>query len=158
MRIRGRMQAGSEVTIERMKEQDLPAILKIEQTSFTIPFSENLLRRELILDVAHLYVAKRLSSPAIIGYIDFWLIVPEMHIVTLAVDEEFRRQGIGTQLIEQMIWEGREKGGKRVTLEVRPSNLAAMSLYRSFGFQQVGIRKGYYQDNGEDASVLSLQL
>ncbi len=142
--------------IERMSENDLPQVLAIEKASFPIPFSENLFRMELKLDVAHLYIV-RVNSQAT-GYIDYWQIDPEMHIITIAVHPDWRAKGIGSALIQFLIEDARARKSELISLDVRPSNEAALKLYKKFGFKEAGRRKHYYQDNQEDALILSLTL
>ena len=79
-------------------------------------------------------------------------------IHNLAVHPELRRQGVGRSLLQGVIDETRERGLKRVTLEVRKSNAAAQRLYYSLGFVAQGVRKGYYSDNGEDALSMALEV
>lgn len=152
--------AGSpSITIEKMTAEDLPAVLAIENVSFPTPFTENLFRMELDLDVAHLYVAR--TSPAeknIVGYVDFWRVGSEIHVITIAVVPSFRRRGIGSVLIDFVLDDARKNRIEQISLDVRPSNEAAIALYRRYGFAEIGRRKGYYQDNNEDALVLGLSL
>ncbi len=139
-----------------MTEADLPEVLAIENLSFPIPFSEKLYRMELQLEVAHLYVVR--SERKIIGYIDFWRIGPEMHVISIAVHPDWRQHGIGGILIDLLIKEGKRHSVEKISLDVRPSNQAGLTLYKKYGFEQVGIRKSYYQDNQEDALLFSLSL
>ena len=81
--------------------------------------------------------------------------IDEAHISTLAVEPRCRRRGIGELLLVGLIDWACEVGAAFMTLEVRPSNPAAQSLYRKYGFQVVGLRKGYYSDNGEDALIMT---
>ncbi len=148
--------SGAEISIEKMTESDLPQVLVIEQISFPIPFTEHLFRMELRLDVAHLYVAR--MDAQVVGYIDFWKVLDEIHLITIAVHSDWRKRKIGSQLLDFMIQDARSKKMRQVTLDVRPSNAEAITLYRKFGFVQVGVRQRYYQDNNEDALVMSLDL
>jgi [ribosomal protein S18]-alanine N-acetyltransferase len=145
-----------DIVIERMKEGDLPEVLAIEAASFPTPFTINLFRMEMNLNVAHLFVAK--YDGKVVGYIDYWRVGPEAHLITFGVDPAFRRRGIGSRLINFMLQEARKNRVENISLDVRPSNTAGLKLYQRFGFVQVGIRKRYYQDNDEDALVLSLSL
>ena len=81
----------------------------------------------------------------------------EAHIINIAVREDHRRQGVGELLLISIIDLATELNASIVTLEVRTSNTAAQSLYRKYGFSQVGIRKGYYTDNREDAILMSTE-
>ncbi len=174
--------------IARMDIQDLPQVLAIENASFPVPFSENLFRMELKLDVANLYVARETNeSPdaRIIGYIDYWHVEDEFHLITFAVHPASRRRHVGEALMNFMLEEAHQKTVKKITLDVRPSNTVALALYAKLGFRQIAVRKGYYspppltsrslsggikwrepaeasakagQDNQEDALVLSLEI
>ena len=93
----------------------------------------------------------------IVGFIGIWMLPDEAHIVTVAVREGHRRQGLGEQLLITAIELAQEQGESLVTLEVRVSNEAALRLYEKYGFEQVGLRPRYYSDNHEDAYVLTVQ-
>ena len=82
--------------------------------------------------------------------------IDEVHIISIAVRRNFRRQGIGQLLLQKALQQSRTYKFNEVTLEVRKSNTAAKNLYAKYGFQLVGIRKGYYKDNFEDALVMTL--
>lgn len=142
--------------IQKMAESDLPEVLAIETASFPTPFTINLFRMELNLNVAHLFVIRKEAK--VIGYVDFWRVGPEVHLITIGVHPDFRRRGVGTKLIEFMLGEARKNRVETVSLDVRPSNAAGLKLYEKFGFRQAGVRRRYYQDNDEDALVLSLHL
>jgi [ribosomal protein S18]-alanine N-acetyltransferase len=88
----------------------------------------------------------------------FWFVSEEVDIHNIAVHPDFRRQGIGRLLLEQVVAAARRQERLRVTLDVRFSNASAQSLYRRFGFVARGLRKAYYSDNGEDALVMALEL
>ena len=87
------------------------------------------------------------------GYIIYWILADEMHLLNLAVHPDQRRRGIARSLLTAALDKARAQGTAVVWLEVRPSNAAALALYHSFGFKEIGIRPGYYTDNGEDALI-----
>lgn len=145
-----------EIVIEKMKESDFPEVLAIEQASFPTPFTLNLFKMELNLNVAHLFVARRQQK--VVGYIDFWRVGPEAHLITIGVDPAARRHGVGSKLVAFMLDDLKKNRVESVSLDVRPTNAAALQLYEKFGFRQAGIRKKYYQDNDEDALVWNLSL
>lgn len=93
-------------------------------------------------------------APELIGYIGVWSIADEGHINNVAVLPKYRRMHVGTILLNTMINATEEAGIVSHTLEVRASNEAAQSLYGRFGFKESGRRKGYYEDNGEDAIIM----
>jgi ribosomal-protein-alanine N-acetyltransferase len=87
------------------------------------------------------------------GYIIYWVIADAMHILNLAVHPAHRRQGLARSLLSAALAQAHTQGAAVVCLEVRPSNTAALALYQSFGFEEIGTRPGYYSDNGEDALI-----
>jgi len=93
----------------------------------------------------------------LVGYAGLWAIEDEGHITNVAVHPDYRRMRLGSILVELLIAQTREEGLKRFTLEVRVSNQAAISLYEKFGFVSAGLRKGYYEDNNEDAMIMWLE-
>jgi len=95
-------------------------------------------------------------AEVILGFIGVWLLPDEAHIVTIAVRDSHRRQGIGELLLISAIKLAQRNGQGLVTLECRVSNEAALGLYEKYGFQQVGLRPRYYSDNHEDAYVLTV--
>ncbi len=95
--------------------------------------------------------------PPILGYSGFWLMVGEAHISTIAVQPNWRRRGIGELLLVAMLDRAMELEAEMATLEVRVSNVTAQNLYRKYGFRQVGLRRRYYRDSGEDALIMSTE-
>ncbi|RLB19231.1 MAG: ribosomal-protein-alanine N-acetyltransferase [Deltaproteobacteria bacterium] len=131
-------------------------ILAIEQVSFPSPWSAEAFLEETRNPVSHLWAAK--AGDHIVGYICFWMFAGEIHLLNIAVHPKWRRQGLGTLLIEKVKALGLSEGAEKVWLEVRPSNHAAQRLYAKAGFKVVGQRIKYYTDTGEDAIVMSLSL
>jgi ribosomal-protein-alanine N-acetyltransferase len=93
-----------------------------------------------------------------VAFADYWLVADELHILNIATHPEARRQGHGARLLRHILDVARRASYRSVELEVRRSNLAAQALYRGFQFRQVGIRARYYEDNDEDAIVMTLTL
>ena len=93
----------------------------------------------------------------VIGFAGFWIIAGEAHITNIAVRELYRRQGIGELLLISIIELATELNAQLITLEVRASNAAAQSLYSKYDFTQVGLRRGYYSDDREDATLMSAE-
>ncbi len=98
---------------------------------------------------------KDFARPPVVGYGGMWLMVDEAHISTIASHPNWRGRGVGELLLVAMIDRAAEVNANVVTLEVRVSNMTAQSLYRKYGFQTVGQRRGYYSDNGEDALIMT---
>ncbi len=140
------------VTIAPMTAADLEAVETIERLCFTTPWTQGSLTTELQNSSSCCLVAKR--GREVVGHIGLWMMVDEAHIVTLAVHPEHRQRKIGERLLNAGIAEGLRRGVRRMTLEVRSSNEAALSLYRKYGFAPIAVRKRYYETEGEDAVVM----
>ncbi len=143
-----------------MREDDLARVAGIERDGFRHPWSEELIRRELGHAWSVILVAEQ-DGPGggeISGFVVFWLVHDEVHVLNIAVAPGARRRGIGRALMEAAADEGRRRGAKIATLEVRRSNVPAIELYRMLGYRQIGIRPNYYADEGEDAIVMVADL
>jgi len=125
----------------------------VEKLSFTIPWSKNALIEEVLNNRMAIYITAKVNGKAI-GYAAMWKIFDEGHITNIAVHPEYRQNGIGSRLVEKLVDIAKERGIVKMTLEVRKSNLAAQALYCKYGFKEMGLRKGYYADNGEDAIIM----
>lgn len=150
---------------------DIPAVLEIDRLSFPTPASEQLFINELVDNhLAHYQVlarrdARRDEEPAeksagemLIGFAGFWLIAGEIHISTIAVTPAERGRGRGEWLLLNLLLLACELTPLLVTLEVRRSNTVAQALYRKYHFEEVGIRRRYYRDTGEDALLMTVDL
>lgn len=143
--------------IEPMQAFHLDQVLQIERASFPTPWSRQAFLSEIHQnDFAHYYVC--LSDGRVIGYAGMWVILDEAHITNVAVHPEYRGRRVGEALVRHLLGEARNLGADRMTLEVRLSNLAAQRLYQKLGFVPVGVRKGYYVDNNEDALLMRCEL
>lgn len=143
-----------EINIELLQLSDLDALMEIESTAYgPHHWSRESFVAELDNKIARYYGAKNTENE-LIGYIGVWNIVDETHITTIAVREDYRRKGIAESLIAKIIEDCYNDYIKYITLEVRASNDAAIGLYTKFGMHSLGTRKGYYQDNGEDALIM----
>ncbi len=146
------------IDIREMTEEDLDEVVQIERISFPSPWSRRLFERERRTPFARAFIARESPPDQVVGYLCFWLVSSETHILNLAVHPKRRQQGIGSRLLRFGIDYCRQQGVKEFTLEVRRSNYQAIALYRRFQFQPWGIRPRYYSDNGEDAIVMGLLL
>lgn len=140
------------LTFRRMTQDDADVIAEIEAKSFAMPWSREAFWREAQNELAT-YIVCELEE-RIIAYAGAWVSFNQAEVMSIAVEPEFRGQGIGTILFGELIKAVKERGAKSITLEVRPSNTAAIKLYESFGLRSVGRRRGYYIDNGEDALIM----
>jgi len=141
------------VTIEKMKMKDLDEVMEVERQCFTTPWSRYSFVCELKDNqFSHYIVAKH--SDRVIGYAGMWIILDEAHVTNVGVLPEYRGGGVGELLMRSLIIAAKEHGAKKMTLEVRKSNYVAQNLYSKLGFEPVGIRRGYYLDNREDAVIM----
>ncbi len=139
-----------------MTPADLDEVMVIERSAFRYPWSSRFFLQELQVQCARSIVAEVDSK--IVGYVLFWLLPGEIDIHNVAVHSNYRRHGIARSLLQQVIAEARSRSLARVTLEVRKSNTPAQKLYESLGFVTIGLRRGYYSDDGEDALAMALEL
>ena len=141
-----------ELEMKEMGIEDLDEVMDIEETSFPTPWSLGIFMREFELEFSHRYVFDYEASVA--GYIVFWLIEGEVHVMSIAVRRDMRRLGVGTEILRRSLDEAQRLGGRYVFLEVREHNDAAIGLYRKMGFRVVYKRKGYSTDTKEDALIM----
>lgn len=140
---------------ERMTAKDIETIAAIERVSYTSPWTRRMFESELWENpFSFAYVAREEEHRRIVGYVLFWLVYDELHLMNVAVDPAWRRRGIGEELVRFALETGGRRGVRIATLEVRVSNQTAQSLYRKFGFYQVGVRRNYYREPKEDALLL----
>jgi ribosomal-protein-alanine N-acetyltransferase len=144
-----------------MRLEDLPQVLNIEVTAFSLPWTREMfecdLAREEIADMLVARLPGHGTPTPIAGYLCAYLLTDEVHINNLAVDPRWRRRGVARALLQAALDRGRRQGGVRAFLEVRMSNVAAQALYQSFGFRAAGIRPHYYTQPIEDALVMELR-
>lgn len=143
-----------------MSLADLDQVEEIDQLSFQMPWPKDAFLYEIKQNPKSLcWVAEREvpdQAPIVVGTIVVWLVLEEAHIGTLAVRPGYRQEGIAQQLLAKALLEAAQSGAEYALLEVRVSNQAAQNLYKKFGFEVVGLRKGYYQDTREDAVLMTL--
>ena len=132
--------------------EDAEGVARVERESFPTPWSREDFWREASNDFACYIVA--LEDTDITGFAGCWISFDEAQVTNIAVTAIQRNKGCGKLLMEQMMCAAVARGVERMTLEVRPSNMPAIRLYERLGFSAVGVRKGYYQDNGEDAILM----
>jgi ribosomal-protein-alanine N-acetyltransferase len=146
------------IIIRKMLPADLPQIDTIEKQCFTLPWSIRSFQYELERSDTILKVAQ--FNNLIIGYVCIRTILDITHVMNLVVLPEFRRLGIGSTLLSEVLQELRllKPDLRLITLEVRESNIEAIKLYEKFGFSIIGKRIGYYQNPLEDAVIMGLEL
>ncbi len=144
------------VEIREMKVDDLPGVLSIERVSFRTPWSESIFKEELSSSLCRSLVAT--VGGEIAGYINFAIVSDEVHLRNVSVHKAFRKCGIASKLLSEMIRISSEAGVLWSTLEVRRSNTEAIKLYENFGFEIKGVRPSYYSDTREDAIIMWADL
>jgi ribosomal-protein-alanine N-acetyltransferase len=150
-----------DLRLRRVTLADLPAVQEVEREAFTAGWPPTAFEREITSNgMARYILLERVAAaavPDVIGFGGLWLMVDQAHIVTVAVHPAERRHGHGRLLVLGLVLLAQDAGMAEVTLEVRVSNEAARALYRGFGFHEVGLRKRYYSDNGEDAVIMTTE-
>lgn len=144
-------------SVRRATSSDVgAALLDIERASQPSPWSAQQFEEEIASSTSWCWVLH--EGPTVHGYICYRRMVDEVELLNVAVAPASRRRGFGEALVRVLLREANELGATRIVLEVRASNTAARSLYARLGFGPLGVRRGYYRDNGEDALVLGLPL
>ncbi|MBN1381718.1 MAG: ribosomal protein S18-alanine N-acetyltransferase [Deltaproteobacteria bacterium] len=145
-----------EIRIEKMEPGDVEEILTIESVSFPTPWSRNLFLQELKNPLARSLVAKIRNADCdeIAGYINYWIVMDEVHLQHIATRTDLRRSGIASLLCREMMNRAWKEGASHIVLEVRRSNAGAIAFYKRFAFEVKGIRPGYYDDTHEDALIM----
>lgn len=140
-------------SLRPMDGADLPTVLAIEVESFPTPWSEEMFLSELSQPWNREWVVAD-SRWGILGYAGLLVVADEAHVMNLAVRPDARGAGVGSALLSHLLEAAVDRGARRITLEVRPTNHAAVGLYESAGFEAAGTRPGYYADVGEDALIM----
>ena len=142
-----------DLTVEIMEIKDLEEVIEVEHQCFTTPWSRYSFICELSNNqFSHYILARHLGK--VIGYAGMWIIIDETHVTNVGVLPEYRGEGVGELLMRSLMVLAKHQGAKKMTLEVRKSNYVAQNLYSKLGFEPVGIRRGYYLDNKEDAVIM----
>ncbi len=157
-------------TIEPMTLADIPAVVALDQLCYSLTWPARAYDYELQKNEFARYWVVRSTSPTplqndsrqnpggpvtLIGIGGLWLLTDEAHINTVAIHPAWRGLGLGEWLLLHLLQVAPPLGAQIATLEVRPSNQAAQALYHKYGFEQAGRRRAYYDDNGEDALILT---
>ncbi len=151
------MTHGNPAVIREMQTDDLDRIVEIEAETYSFPWSTGIFSDCLRVG----YCCRVLDAGAMVaGYGIMSLGAGDAHILNLCIADEYRRQGLGRMMLQEMLEQVVQQGETQVFLEVRPSNESAMRLYLSSGFRRIGTRKAYYRahDGREDAVVLAIRV
>lgn len=141
--------------VRRATIEDAKEIFAIEMECFSVPWSLDSIETELLNEDKKLYYVVE-NANGVVGYAGAWLVYDEGQITNIAIRPSARRQGFGAKLTSALIEECFKRGMHEIFLEVRISNLSALSLYRKLGFTVKGMRKNYYSEPKEDAYIMSL--
>jgi len=148
----------SMIQYRRMTPEDVEVVHSIEVATFPTPWTLDSFHYEMRENEFAYYIVAENEQGTIVGFCGMWLVIDSAQITNVAVIEEVRGKGIGETLMREAMRIAREHDIEMMSLEVRVSNLVAQNLYRKLGFQDGGIRKGYYVDNQEDALVMWVKL
>ena len=142
--------------IRKMKREDVPAIAELEKLCFSDPWSENSIASELDNPLSYWLVAE--DNGKIAGYVGSQSVLDAADMMNLAVSPDYRQQGVGQALVNELVQHLQQENVIALLLEVRVSNTPAISLYEKLGFVQVGRRPKYYHNPREDALILRKEL
>jgi ribosomal-protein-alanine N-acetyltransferase len=144
--------------IRQVSMAHLDSIMRIERVSYPSPWPSSVFIEEMQHKWSTLWGFYPPGFQVPVGFLLFWEIYDELHVLNLAVHPDYRKRGLARALMASLLDHGRINNFKFITLEVRCSNGAALGLYRQLGFKVVGVRKGYYSDNNEDALIMAHYL
>ncbi|MCZ8515669.1 ribosomal protein S18-alanine N-acetyltransferase [Paenibacillus filicis] len=145
-------------TFRPMRVEDIPEVCDIEHEAFATPWTSGAFVNELTNNQFARYVVLEGEEGEVAGYGGMWLIMEEAHVTNIAIRDKYRGRKLGKRLLAELQCTAAFYGAVRMTLEVRPSNLVAQALYEQMGFRSVGVRRGYYTDNKEDAIIMWADL
>ena len=142
--------------IREMTLQDVPAVAEIEKACFSLPWSEQSLVDSVVREDTMFLVCE--DAQEIVGYIGMYLSFDEGDITNVAVSPAHRKKGYGEAIVSKAVELAKEKQLEMILLEVRVSNVPAISLYKKMGFEEIGMRKNFYEHPVEDAIIMKCPL
>jgi ribosomal-protein-alanine N-acetyltransferase len=143
--------------LESIQVDGVEDVHRVARESFAVPWEREVFEEELERDWARLVGVRDLEG-RLVAFVSFWLVRDEIHVLSLATSPASRRHGHARALMEHVLEVADERGVSFVSLEVREDNRAAIALYRDLGFEQIGVRPGYYSEEGLDARVMILRI
>lgn len=146
-----------EPVVRLMEEDDVEAVVALEQEAFSSPWQADTFRRLMTRDGTELWVLET-AGDGVVGYAVLWWVQAHGELANIAVRAEHRGRGFGSRLLDRVLARAREVGIRNLYLEVRVSNELAAGLYERRGFHEIGRRRDYYQRPREDARVLLKRL
>ncbi len=144
-----------EITISEMTPDELPEVMDLEREVFSWPWSEEMFMDEMGRDYSFIFLARD-ASGLLVGFICFWMLIDEMHILNLGIRKRYRRLKIASKLTLEALKFCYLRGARAATLEVREKNKAAIKLYKSLGFEEAGLRRNYYESPRDNAVIMWL--
>lgn len=144
-------------SFDRMNPADLDSVLEIEKNSFTQPWTRQMFENEMRGNPFSEPVVLR-AGGKIAGYCCLWFMFEECHVLDFAVSPSRRREGWGEKMLDWIIQKSRDKGARKILLEVREGNQPARTLYQHAGFEEIAVRKDYYSEPRENALILQRAL
>lgn len=145
------------IELQSMSPEDIDEVCEIEKLSFTTPWSRESFESELSKNSLAKYIVAKVDEK-VAAYGGMWIVLDEAHITNIAVHPDYRGQKIGEKLVQELLRTAKDSKAAKITLEVRASNEVARNLYKKLGFEDSGLRKGYYADTGEDAVIMWKEL
>ena len=144
--------------IRNMTVGDLDQVMEIESYSFPTPWPRHIYEHDLTQNASsRFFVALDGGKDGpVVGYIGNWFVADECHVGSIATQREARGRGVAEALLVHTARAGLVERVTYIVLEVRVNNFAAINLYKKLGFNQVGVRRGYYRDTGEDALLMAM--
>ena len=144
------------IEVRRMEPKDVPEVVEIDRSSFTLPWTERAFKYEVQENAAARCWVTTVDG-RVAAMLVLWIIVDEAHIATIATHPQFRRRGFAKQMLTKSLMAAREEGARSALLEVRARHVVAQKIYCNIGFVEVGRRPMYYRDNGEDAVLMTME-
>jgi [ribosomal protein S18]-alanine N-acetyltransferase len=142
--------------IRRMTVEDIPQVVEIDKSSFTLPWTERSFRYEVTENTASRCWVVEAENREVAAILVLWIILDEAHIATIATHPRYRRRGYAKDMLIEALRSARAEGAVSALLEVRAHHVVAQKIYHDLGFVDVGRRAQYYRDNGEDAILMTL--
>lgn len=146
------------IYIRKARSKDIAQIMEIEIEQFPHPWKRDYFISELTHDISFFYVAENKRTGELAGLIIYWIFGETMELHHIATAGNYKKKGIGKQLLEFMLEMAKQEQVAEVFLEVRESNTVAIGFYEAFGFQQAGVRKNYYSEPVENALIYRLEI
>ena len=146
-----------DIKLAQMTDEHIGQVLAIERAVFDSPWTSQMFQQE-VRGVFGSYPTVAVVDGRVVGYQVAWFVEDEVHLVNIAIRKGYQERGIGSMLLRRLIEDALQKRKAIITLEVRASNEVAQTFYHRFLFRTIGVRKGYYSDNREDALLMSLDL